>query len=88
MSGVSVITSETEPLDPPINCLIVNTTGTLNQYFCWAGEFTSIGVPGSPAVHRKGEPVPDRSARRGLVGHAGRREPVDPSVGHHPEAGA
>ncbi len=38
MSGVSVITSETEPVDPPINCLIVNTTGTLNQYFCWAGE--------------------------------------------------
>ena len=58
MSGVSVITSETEPLDPPINCLIVNTTGTLNQYFAWAGEFASIGVPGALSYIEKGEPVP------------------------------
>jgi ABC-type transport system substrate-binding protein len=58
MSGVSVITSETEPLDPPINCLIVNTTGTLNQYFCWANEFTSIGVPGALPYIEKGEAVP------------------------------
>src|ERR1700677_1982702 len=56
MSGVSVITSATEPLDPPINCLIVNTTGTLNQYFCWAGEFTaSAGVPGALSYIEKGE---------------------------------
>jgi len=58
MSGVSVITSETEPLDPPINCLIVNTTGTLNQYFCWAGEFASIGVPGGLPYIEKGEAIP------------------------------
>jgi ABC-type transport system substrate-binding protein len=58
MSGVSVITSATEPLDPPINCLIVNTTGTLNQYFCWANEFSSIGVPGALPYIEKGEPVP------------------------------
>lgn len=58
MSGVSVITSETEPLDPPINCLIVNTTGTLNQYFCWAGEFASIGVPGALSYIEKGQAVP------------------------------
>jgi ABC-type transport system substrate-binding protein len=58
MSGVSVITSETEPLDPPINCLIVNTTGTLNQYFCWANEFASIGVPGALPYIEKGEAVP------------------------------
>lgn len=58
MSGVSVITSETEPLDPPINCLIMNTTGTLNQYFCWAGEFASVGVPGALSYIEKGEAVP------------------------------
>jgi ABC-type transport system substrate-binding protein len=58
MSGVSVITSETEPLDPPINSLIVNTTGTLNQYFCWANEFASAGVPGALPYIEKGEPVP------------------------------
>ncbi len=58
MSGVSVITSETEPLDPPINCLILNTTGTLNQYFCWANEFASVGVPGALPYIEKGEAVP------------------------------
>jgi ABC-type transport system substrate-binding protein len=58
MSGVSVITSETEPLDPPINCLIMNTTGTLNQYFCWANEFASVGVPGALPYIEKGEAVP------------------------------
>ncbi len=57
MSGVSVITSETEPLDPPINCLIVNTTGTLNQFLAWYGEIP--GVPGAyPDYIAKGMPVP------------------------------
>jgi ABC-type transport system substrate-binding protein len=58
MSGVSVITSETEPLDPPINCLIVNTTGTMNQYFCWAGEFAAAGIPGGLPYIEKGEAIP------------------------------
>ena len=58
MSGVSTVSSSTEPIDPPINCLIVNTTGTLNQYFCWAGEFASIGVPGALPYIEKGEAVP------------------------------
>ncbi len=58
MSGVSTVSSSTEPIDPPINCLIINTTGTLNQYFCWAGEFASIGVPGALSYIEKGEAVP------------------------------
>jgi ABC-type transport system substrate-binding protein len=59
MKGVSMVTDETQPLDPSINSLIINTTGTLNQYFCWAGEFASIGVPGAlPTYIEKGMPVP------------------------------
>jgi ABC-type transport system substrate-binding protein len=58
MSGVSVVTDQTQPSDPVINCLIVNNTGTLNQYFCWAGEFASIGVPGGLPYIEKGEPIP------------------------------
>jgi ABC-type transport system substrate-binding protein len=58
MSGVTLVTDETQPADPAINFLIVNTTGTLNQYFCWAGEFASIGVPGALPYIEKGEAVP------------------------------
>jgi ABC-type transport system substrate-binding protein len=59
MKGVSMVTDETQPRDPSVNCLIINTTGTLNQYFCWAGEFASIGVPGAlPTYIEKGQPVP------------------------------
>ena len=56
MSGVSTVSSSTEPIDPPINCLIVNTTGTLNQIACWAGEIP--GVPGALSYIEKGEAVP------------------------------
>jgi ABC-type transport system substrate-binding protein len=58
MSGISLVTDEDQPADPAINFLIVNTTGTLNQYFCWAGEYTSLGVPGALSYIEKGEPVP------------------------------
>ena len=54
MKGVSMVTDIDAPLDPAINCLILNTTGTLNQYFCWAGEFSSHRRSGSTALHRKG----------------------------------
>lgn len=58
MSGVSMVTDETQPRDPSINCLIINTTGTLNQYFEWAGEFSSAGVPGALPYIEKGQAVP------------------------------
>ncbi len=59
MSNISMVTDETQPADPAINFLIVNTTGTLNQYFCWAGEFaSSAGVPGALPYIEKGEAVP------------------------------
>ncbi len=58
MSGVSVLTDLTQPTDPLLNCLIVNTTGTLNQYLEWVGEFASEGVPGALPYIEKGEAVP------------------------------
>jgi ABC-type transport system substrate-binding protein len=58
MSHISMVSDQTQPSDPAINFLIVNTTGTLNQYFCWAGEFSSIGVPGALPYIEKGEAVP------------------------------
>ena len=59
MSGVSVVTDVKAPRDASVNCLIMNTTATLNQYFAWAGEFASIGIPGAlPTYIEKGQPVP------------------------------
>ncbi|MGC2175810.1 MAG: ABC transporter substrate-binding protein [Acidimicrobiales bacterium] len=58
LSGVSVITDQTQPADPLLNCLIVNTTGTLNQYLEWAGEFAAEGVPGALPYIAKGQAVP------------------------------
>jgi ABC-type transport system substrate-binding protein len=58
LSGVSVITDLAQPADPLLNCLIVNTTGTLNQYLEWANEFAAEGVPGALPYIEKGEAVP------------------------------
>lgn len=58
MKGISMVSDLTQPSDPANNFLIMNTTGTLNQYFCWAGEFASIGVPGALPYIEKGEAVP------------------------------
>jgi ABC-type transport system substrate-binding protein len=47
MSGITLRTDLADERDPSVNCLIMNTTGTLNQYFLWAGEFAaSLGVVG------------------------------------------
>jgi ABC-type transport system substrate-binding protein len=58
MSHVSYVTDISSPVDPAINCLIFNTTATLNQYFCWAGEFASIGVPGTLPYILQGKAAP------------------------------
>ncbi len=58
MKGIAHITDQNSPSAPSLNCLIVNTTGTLNQYFAWAGYFAGIGVPGALPYIEKGEPVP------------------------------
>jgi len=58
MRGITYMTDQNAPRDPSLNCLIVNTTGTLNQYFAWAGYFSSLGVPGALPYIEKGEAVP------------------------------
>jgi len=57
MKGVSYITDINQPRDPGLNFLIMNTTGTMNQYFAWAGEFAPQ-VPGSLQYILKGQAPP------------------------------
>ena len=45
--SLNMITDLDEKRNPSVNCLIMNTSGTLNQYFLWAGEFAAqLGVLG------------------------------------------
>jgi ABC-type transport system substrate-binding protein len=47
LKGFSVRTDLKDARDPSVNSLIMNTTGTLNQYFVWAGQFASaLGILG------------------------------------------
>jgi ABC-type transport system substrate-binding protein len=57
MKGVSYVTDINAPRDPGLNFLIVNTTGTMNQYFAWAGEFAPT-VPGALQYLEKGTAAP------------------------------
>ena len=75
MKGISYRTDVHDPLDPPVNCLIVNTTGTMNQYFAWAGEFAPT-VPGALSYIMKGQAVPTLVQEADYVGTMGA---VDPS---------
>ena len=56
-SGVSVLTDIHAPRDPALNMLILNTSGTMNQYFAWAGEFAPT-VPGALGYIKQGQAVP------------------------------
>ncbi len=76
MPGISYRTDEKDPRDPSVNCLIVNTTGTLNQYFAWAGEFSSAGVPGTLPYLLKGQAAPAAVQMADFEGTLGA---VDPS---------
>ena len=58
MKGITYRTDSHDPLDPSLNCLILNTTGTLNQYFAWAGYFSSLGVPGVLPYIEQGKAAP------------------------------
>ncbi len=64
IGGISYRTDLHDPRDPSVNCLILNTTGTFNQYFAWANYFSIVGVPGSLPYLLKGEtpPVPVQEA--------------------------
>jgi ABC-type transport system substrate-binding protein len=58
MKGITYRTDQHDPLDPAVNCLILNTTATMNQYFCWAGEFVSAGIPGTLQYLEQGKAAP------------------------------
>ena len=77
------------PARPSVNCLIMNTTGTMNQYFAWAGEFTAArAFPGTLPYLLKGQAPPVAGPVGRLRGHAGCRRPVDADVEHEAQAGA
>ncbi len=75
MKNVTYVTDINAPSDPACNCLIFNTTATLNQYFCWAGEFASIGVPGTLPYILKGQAAPAAVQDADWVGTMGAVNP-------------
>jgi ABC-type transport system substrate-binding protein len=77
MKNVSYVTDIHAPVDPAVNCLIFNTTATLNQYFCWAGLFASIGVPGTLQYILQGKAAP---AAVQFADWVGTRGAVNPST--------
>ena len=79
IKNITYVTDVDAPRDPSVNCLIMNTTGTLNQYFCWAGQFASIGVPGSLPYILKGQAPPTAVQEADFVGTLGA---VNPSTLH------
>ena len=59
VKGATYRTDVHDPRDPAVNCLILNTSGTMNQYFAWAGEFQSLaGIPGGLPYLEKGQAIP------------------------------
>jgi ABC-type transport system substrate-binding protein len=75
MKNVSYVTDINQPSDPAVNCLIFNTTATLNQYFCWAGEFASLGVPGTLPYILKGQAAPAAVQEADYLGTLGAVNP-------------
>jgi len=76
MKGVSHVTDIHSPRDPGLNFLIINTTGTLNQYFAWAGEFATLGVPGSLPYLLKGQAPPLQVQEADWIGTMGAVNPT------------
>lgn len=73
-SGIDVLTDIDAPNDPALSCLILNTTGTMNQYFCWAGEFAPT-VPGALSYIEQGQPVPTAVQHADWLGTLGAVNP-------------
>jgi len=81
--GISYRTDANDPRDPSLNCVILNTTGTLNQYFAWAGYFASLGIPGALPYILKGQAVPTPVQQAIFYGTAGAVDPT--SLGWNPK---
>jgi ABC-type transport system substrate-binding protein len=78
IKGINYRTDVNDPRDPSVNCLIMNTTATLNQYFLWAGQFASaLGIPGALSYILKGQAPP---AQVQLADYEGTLGAVDPST--------
>ena len=75
MKNITFRTDQNDPRDPSVNCLIMNTTSTLNQYFAWAGQFASIGVPGSLPYLLKGQAPPAAVQQADYLGTLGAVNP-------------
>jgi ABC-type transport system substrate-binding protein len=75
IKNITYVTDVEAPRDPSVNCLIMNTTGTLNQYFSWAGQFASIGVPGSLPYILKGQVPPTPVQEADYLGTLGAVNP-------------
>ncbi len=75
IKGIAYRTDTSDPRDPSLNCLIVNTTGTLNQYFAWAGYFSGLGVPGALPYIQKGQAVPTAVQEAIFAGTLGAVDP-------------
>ena len=77
MKGINSRNDLGDPRDPNVNHLLMNNSGTLNQYFLWAGAFAaSIGVPGVATYLAKGQAAPTQVQ---LADYAGTTGAVDPS---------
>jgi ABC-type transport system substrate-binding protein len=77
IKNITYRTDVNDSRDPSVNCLIVNTTGTMNQYFAWAGQFTAaLGLPGSLGYLLKGQTPPTQVQLADWQGTLGA---VDPS---------
>jgi ABC-type transport system substrate-binding protein len=74
MKNVKYVTDITQPRDPGLNFLIVNNTGTMNQYFAWAGEFAPQ-VPGSLQYILKGQTPPTPVQEADWIGTMGAVNP-------------
>ncbi len=78
ISGINYVTDVNSFRDPSVNCLIINTTGTMNQYFAWAGQFAAaIGLPGALSYILKGQAPP---AQVQFADWQGTKGAVDPST--------
>lgn len=75
LKGIQMRTDEHDPRDESTNCMIVNTTGTMNQYFAWAGYLTSFNVRGAAPFLAKGLPVPPDVQNGILTAVAGAVDP-------------
>jgi ABC-type transport system substrate-binding protein len=58
LPGISYRTDQNDRRSPSVNCLLMNTSGTLNQYFAWYGYFAGARIPGTYPYLKNGQSAP------------------------------